>query len=381
MARAGPIVRRALAVGALAAATWLGAGPAAARYTWDLPRGFPEPPVPADNPMSEAKVALGRHLFYDTRLSENGTQSCASCHVQALAFTDGRPRSVGSTGETHPRNSMSLVNVAYAATLTWANPTLTRLEAQAETPLFGAHPVEMGLRRDGSRLVDLAADPVYARLVADAFPDLDGRWTWAEVTKALASFQRAIVSARSPYDRYHYARDDTAVSAAAVRGEVLFHSRPLSCFTCHGGVLFSGASVTAARPEAAETFRNTGLYNLGGLLSYPVPNTGLHETSGRREDVGKFKAPTLRNIEVTAPYMHDGSIATLEEVIAHYAAGGRTIASGPYAGAGRDNPRKDPAIRGFALSDSQRADLVAFLRTLTDHAVLADPRFSNPWPE
>src|SRR5262245_5114669 len=119
----------------------------ATSYAWELPSGFPPPSVPADNPMTEAKVELGRHLFYDARLSDNGTMSCASCHEQARAFTDGRGRSIGSTGQAHPRGSMSLVNVAYARTLTWANPTLERLEVQALVPMYGDHPVELGLDR------------------------------------------------------------------------------------------------------------------------------------------------------------------------------------------------------------------------------------------
>src|SRR5262245_50301431 len=121
--------------------------PVQATWVWSLPAGFPPPAVPADNPMSEAKVELGRHLFYDNRLSGNGTQSCAICHQQALAFTDGRPRSFGSTNQPHPRGSMSLVNVAYAGALTWANPTQIRLEEQALVPMYGNRPIELGLDR------------------------------------------------------------------------------------------------------------------------------------------------------------------------------------------------------------------------------------------
>src|SRR5436305_15058138 len=115
-------------------------------YHWNLPRGFPKPRVPIDNPMSEAKALLGRHLFYDKRLSMNGSQSCATCHRQELAFTDGRAFSVGATGQNHPRSAMSLVNVAYSAALTWSNPTLRSLEEQAFVPMFSEHPVELGLR-------------------------------------------------------------------------------------------------------------------------------------------------------------------------------------------------------------------------------------------
>ena len=352
----------------------------ATEFTWDLPTGFPMPAVPADNPMSVAKVELGRHLFYDLRLSGNGQQSCATCHQQEKAFTDGLTTSAGSTGEDHPRNSMSLVNVAYAATLTWANPTMTRLEDQALVPMFGRHPIELGLGEDREWLDPLRREPRYVGLFERAFPgEVDG-FTRVNVVKALATFQRTIVSARSPYDRYHFERDDQAVSAAAKRGEVLFHSRPLACFTCHGGFNFSGETRRSGSSESAGgEFHNTGLYNLPGLLSYPAPNTGIHEFTRDPKDVGKFKAPTLRNIAVTAPYMHDGSLDSLEGVLAHYEAGGRTVTDGPHKGVGRDNPNKSPRIRGFTLTPDERADLIAFLRSLTDESLLRDPRFANPW--
>lgn len=347
-------------------------------WAWELPTGVRPPAVPADTPLTPALVDLGRHLFHDTRLSANGTQACATCHQQARAFTDGRPHGLGATGESHVRNSMSLVNVAYAETLTWAHPTLASLEAQALVPMFGTAPVELGLTEADGRWLDrLAADPVYRRLTSLAFPDTT-QLAVSHVTRALAAFERSIVSMRSPYDQYHFDRDETAISAAAKRGEVLFHSRPLSCFTCHGGVHFSDAmSAGRTRPPV---FHNTGLYNLPGLFSYPSRDTGLHAKTGRAADVGRFKAPTLRNIAVTGPYMHDGSIATLGDVIDHYADGGRTIAEGPDRGAGHENPLKDEAVRGFWLTTGQRADLLAFLEALTDTALLTDPRYADPWP-
>jgi cytochrome c peroxidase len=353
--------------------------PAPDPFAWNLPRGFPKPVVPAGNPMTAAKVELGRHLFYDTRLSGNGTQACASCHEQAKAFTDGRGRAVGSTGEVHPRGAMSLVNVAYAGALTWGNPAMTRLEDQALVPMFGDRPVELGLEKPGTALLArLRADARYTRLFADAYPASVDPFTLDNLVKALASFERSIVSARSSYDRYHDDRDETAISPAARRGETLFFSEPLSCFRCHGGFTFSGGTDFEGRHEGEIEFHNTGLYNLAGALSYPPPNTGIYEVTHRPEDVGKFKAPTLRNIAVTAPYMHDGSIATLDEVLDHYMAGGRTIADGPSRGVGHDNPNKSRTVRGFALTAAQRADLIAFLNALTDADLLTDPRFSRP---
>jgi cytochrome c peroxidase len=352
---------------------------AAGRFaTWSVPSNFPLPQVPADNPLTPGKVELGRYLFYDTRMSGNGTQSCASCHQQAHAFADTRPVGVGSTGEKHTRGPMSLVNVAYASTLTWADPTLTRLEQQALVPMYGTHPVELGLDRSDAWLRQVAGDARYRQLFVAAYgsPDVDRD----RVIKALASFERSIVSARSPFDRYHFDRDDAAISEAARRGEVLFHSRALSCFQCHGGVNFS-ASMPGGRQSMDEGsgFHNTGLYNLAGALSYPAADTGLYQITHEPKDVGKFKPPTLRNIAVTAPYMHDGSIATLAEVIEHYAAGGRTIASGPHRGIGHDNPNKSDAVHGFTLTAGQKSDLLAFLDALTDEPLLHDPRFADPW--
>ncbi len=348
-------------------------------YQWNLPKGFPKPYVPADNPMSEAKVELGRYLFYDTRMSANGKASCASCHKQDVAFTDGRAVSAGATGELHSRSAMSLVNVAYGAALTWNNPQLKKLEDQALIPMFGDHPIELGLREGDGFLPMLRSDSKYRVLFERAFPGDADRFTVTNVTKALASFERSIISARSPYDRYHYGGDDSAVSESAKRGEILFFNNHLKCFRCHGGFNFSDATVSESNAGREIEFHNSGLYNLAGALSYPAPNVGTYEFTKAAADVGKFKAPTLRNIAITAPYMHDGSIAALQGVLDHYAAGGRTIESGPNAGIGRDNPNKDHLIGGFSLSAEDRADLIAFLESLTDEEVRRDPRFGNPW--
>ena len=354
---------------ALSALCLLGAGPDG-DYQWNLPKGFPKPYVPADNPMTRAKVELGRYLFYDTRMSVNGKASCATCHKQELAFTDGRAVGLGTTGESHSRGAMSLVKVAYSAALTWSNPEMKSLEKQALVPMFGGHPVELGLREGDRFLPTVRADPKYRALFERAFPGEADAFAVGNVTKALASFERSIISARSPYDRYHYDRDDNAVSESAKRGETLFFNQHLSCFRCHGGFAFSDATVSERNADRPIEFHNTGLYNLPGPISYPAPNVGIYEFTKQIADVGKFKAPTLRNIALTAPYMHDGSISTLEGVLDHYAAGGRA----------HDNPNKDALIGGFQLSGQDRADLIAFLNTLTDDAVIHDPAFANPWP-
>jgi len=339
------------------------------------PKGFPKPRIPANNPMSAEKALLGRYLFYDKRMSVNGTTSCATCHRQEMAFTDGRAQALGATGQLHPRSSMSLVNVAYNNAFNWSDSSVHSLEEQALKPMFSTNPVELGVvKADLLRLI--RSDATYGALFPQAFPGEANAFTIGNVAKAIASFERTIVSAGSAYDRFHFLNETNAIPESAKRGEFLFfldYGGP-SYFRCHGGFNFSDAA-----GSSPVEFHNTGLYNLAGPLSYPAPNLGIYERTGRTADVGKFKAPTLRNIALTAPYMHDGSIPTLEEVVDYYAAGGRTIRGGPFAGVGRDNPAKDPLIHGFFMTPRNRADLVAFLASLTDKGVTRDERFADPW--
>ncbi len=341
-----------------------------------VPEGFPDAPVPADNPVTAAKLELGRYLFYDERLSVNETQACASCHLQELAFTDGLTVAEGSTGQLHARNANGLTNVAYNANLTWANPTMTLLEVQALVPLFGDAPVELG-----------AADEVLDRLAGDgemvdrfdaAYPD-EGI-TWDTVTGALATFQRSMISGNSRFDQFAYGNDADALSAAELRGMELFYSESLECHHCHGGFNFTEATTHADSVFDAELFHNTGLYNVDGEGSYPADNTGVFEITGAAEDMGRFRPPTLRNVELTGPYMHDGSIETLEEVLDHYERGGRLIEDGPNAGDGAESPLKSGLVAGFQITDAERSDLIAFLLTLTDEAFVTNPALSDPEP-
>lgn len=355
------------------------AGTTNQRYAWRLPEEFPTPRTPKNNPMSAAKVQAGRHLFYDVRLSGNQTQSCASCHQQALAFTDGRARAIGSTGEIHPRGAQSLVNVAYQSTLTWANPALITLEAQMEVPLFGTRPVEMGLT-DANKQTVLARfrrDPWYRTQMRRAFPDLRQPITYTTIIRSIAAFQRSIISANSRYDRY--LRGKAKLSPAEERGMNLFMGEKAECHHCHGTFIFSDQATYLGAPVEKPLFHNTGLYNVGGTGAFPSDNQGVFSVTGRLSDMGRFKAPSLRNIALTAPYMHDGSVATLEDAVQHYADGGRNITSGPLAGDGRASPYKDPLIEAIRLTDRDKADLVAFLRSLTDRSVTTNPRFSDPF--
>lgn len=348
-------------------------------YVWKLPPGFPEPLVPADNPMSDAKVELGRHLFYDKRLSRNGTQSCASCHQQKRAFTEDRTTSLGSTGEPHPRNSMSLANVAYFATLTWANPVLQELEDQALVPIFGTRPVELGWNgREAELMMGLRADPKYPAMFAAAFGTSADPFTIASIVRAIASFQRTLVSGRSPYDRFIHDKDPNAISESAKRGLALFNSEKLECFHCHSGFALQDSVKFVGKPFVEMPFHNTGLYNIDGKGAYPEPNVGLIEFTSAPRDMGRFRVVSLRNVAVTAPYMHDGSVATLDDALDHYAAAGRTIASGPNAGVGSESPLKSGFLVGFTLTAEERADVKAFLESLTDQEFLDDPRFRDP---
>lgn len=347
-------------------------------FNWQIRAGIPLPVEPADNPMSEAKFQLGRHLFYDARLSSNETISCSSCHHQDKAFADGLVAARGATGELHPRNSQALVNIAYNPTLTWGNPSLRTIEQQIVGPLFGETPVEHGINDANMELVlnRILAEPVYATLFADAFPEQS--ISYDTIVKALASFIRGMTSFSSDFDRYEQG-DSNALSQSAKNGMALFFSEELECFHCHGGYNFTDSVQDRTMFLVDRPFHNTGQYNIDGLGAYPDPNTGVHEITSRAEDMGRFRAPTLRNIALTAPYMHDGSVATLEDAIRNYAAGGRNLTAGPNAGDGRMNPYKDGFIAGFNISDSQINDLIAFLQSLTDNQFLSSDRFANPW--
>lgn len=350
-------------------------------WRWKLPSHFPVPQVPADNPMTAEKVALGRFLFHDRRLSGNGSFACSSCHQQARAFTDGRELAIGSTGESHPRNAQHLSNAVYHATLTWANRSLTSLERQMEVPLFGVGPVEMGVN-DANKaevLQRLRDDPAYVARFKAAFPDDAAPVNWPNILKGIASFQRSLISANSRYDQHLQGK--AVLTEQEQRGLRLFFGEKAECFHCHGSFNFNDQVVHAATRVLETPFHNTGLYNIGGTGAFPVPNRGLFELTGAATDMGRFRAPSLRNVEKTAPYMHDGSIATLEAVLDFYAAGGRHITSGPLAGDGRQNPFKSSLISQIKLDDQDKADLVAFLKTLTDEEFLTSPEHANPFEQ
>ncbi len=308
--------------------------------------------TPADNPVTDAGATLGRVLFYDTRLSANNTVACGSCHLQSRAFVDGQRVSKGFAGRLTDRNSMSLVNLRYypRGRFFWDERAAT-LEDQVLMPIQSK--VEMG--HELARLVEtLAADRHYPELFRKAFGDR--AVTRERVARALAQFVRSLVSCQSKYD-------EGLVKAGSVRadfpnfteqenqGKRLFLAR---CASCHlpGG---QAAHFIMLRP------RNNG------LEAHARGDGGVGDITLNGRHVGLFKSPSLRNVEFTAPYMHDGRFATLEAVMDHY---GRDI---------KAHPNLDGRLRRLRLSESQRAAVVAFLKTLTDRAFLTDPKFSDPF--
>jgi cytochrome c peroxidase len=316
--------------------------------------------------MTVDKVRLGRRLFYDTRLSGNGTFSCASCHQQNRAFTDGRAHALGSTGGLHPRSAMSLTNVAYNSSYGWADARVRTLEAQMAVPMFNEHPIEMGIKgKEAAIVARFASNRADAENFAGAFPGDARPVSLDNAVKAIASFERTLTSAGSPFDRYLYRDERDALTPDAKRGMALFFSDRLRCGQCHSGFNLSGPTQHEADVDAP-TFHNTGLYNVDGRGAYPSTDRGIFDVTHQPADMGRFRAPTLRNVAVTAPYMHDGSVATLEAAVAHYASGGV------------DSPLKSPRIRPFRITAAESHDLIAFLNSLTDREFLTDPALAKP---
>lgn len=348
-----------------------------------VPAHMELPAIPDFNPITREKIELGRHLFYEERLSANQTQSCASCHLQSLAFSDGKRTPTGSTGDVLERNSLGLANVAYHSTYTWSHDALLTLEDQIEIPILSDDPIELGVT-DGVRDAILArfdADPEYARMFAAAFPESETGATINKMIFALASFCRSLISGGSPYDRF-LAGDDTALTEQQKLGFTLFNGEKFECFHCHTGVMLSVSyrDENTSPDDVRGRFFNNGLYDVDGTGSYPLPDQGLYDLTLDPDDRGLFRPASLRNVALTAPYMHDGSIATLRDVLAHYAAGGRKIESGPFAGDGRLSPLKSGLIRGFRASEEEIDAVLALLEAFTDSTFLTDPAFSDPTP-
>ncbi len=303
-------------------------------FKWSLPAGFPTPVVPASNPMSPQKVALGELLFRDKRLSRNATLACASCHKPSLYFTDGVARSKGALGDLLEFNTPSLLNSAYSTSFSWIDKGFTSLEAQHAGPLTNDAPVELGL--GNAQLAELSADPLLVAKLQQAFPDAYA-FTQTNIVAALASYVRTLVRGGSSFDRYLFQDDETALSAEAQAGLALFNSERLNCASCHRGFLLSGPT-RSARAQFPPSFYRTGV---GGSRA-------------------EFRVPSLRFIKHTAPYMHDGSLGSLEEVIRFYAAGGAADPSQ----AATVGPKAAERMVPFELSVAETVALLAFLDSL-----------------
>ena len=330
----------------------------------------------ADHATGDPKQELGRYLFFDNRLSFNSTKSCGSCHDPAMAFTDGYRRSVTAAGENLKHNSPSLVNAALLHYFDWANPSVTTLEKQHQRPLFGKEPVELGANADEKKILQkLRSDSLYKVLFTAAFPGEKDPFDFDHIIPAIADFVRSLSSFQSPYDRFTKG-DSAALGISAKEGMQLFFSKRLNCTSCHPPPLFTTASLTT---NIDSIYFNTGLYNLMNKDAYPEMDNGLRSITQKTGNDGRFKTPSLRNLALTAPYMHDGSVNTLDEVITIYSEGGRNIQSGPLAGDGRQNRNKDKRLIGFSMSKKERQDLTAFLFCLTDSSVLVNRAFQNPF--
>jgi cytochrome c peroxidase len=329
-----------------------------------IPKTFPSMNVPTNNPITAAKIELGRHLFYDKRLSTDGKISCGSCHDASSGFADNVGVSPGVHGLLGNRNAMTLVNLGHYDSYVW-NGRFKTLEEHAPGPIFNK--VEMGFGGDDRNgdgygeptsdtiilFKNVDGEPKYKTMFKDAFGDEN--ITIDRIAKAIASFERTFVSTSSAFDEFNNGKKD-ALSANALRGYKLFtDGNKTNCLGCHNGANFTD-----------------GQFHVNGIAK-TTKDKGRAELTGNSEDIGKFRTASLRNAAVTWPYMHDGSIsgpnptAALEAVIRRYSEGGD----------GRLN--QDPKIKKLNLSNQDIADLAAFIQSLTDTKFLHNPALQNPW--
>lgn len=301
------------------------------------PLGLPPVPIPAENPPTAETVALGRKLFHDPKLSLDDTISCAFCHNPALGFADGRKVSAGVHGQLGSRNAPTVLNAAYSKFQFWDGRANT-LEDQAAGPI--ANPVEMNLTHDVC-VSKLSSDPAYVAEFEKAFGP--GAITLHKIEKALAAFERTLLSGNSPFDRYQYGGEKNALAPEAIRGLAIFQdAKKGNCAECHT----VGATFALF---ADDEFHNlgVGINAEGELIDF-----GRYDQTKVESDKGAFKTPTLRNVARTAPYMHDGSLKTLRDVVDFYAGGGNS------------NPHLDKEMKPLILTRRERDDLVAFLNSL-----------------
>jgi cytochrome c peroxidase len=312
-------------------------GVGAADHQWRVPEGYPSPALRID----QALVDLGRHLFYETRLSADETLSCASCHDQIHAFADNRVQPLGIDGNVLPRHAMALINLAYQPRFGWADHDVNSLSLQMQGPLFSEAPVEMGANRNRDEILRrLRHDQRYPNLFLAAFGERDNDINFKHITAAIEAFELTLISMNSPFDKW--VLQDQRPNEAAVRGFELFRSEKFGCSGCHQGLNFS-----------SEEYFRTGV---------DTADRGLEEATKDEQDAFKFRVPSLRNIMLTAPYMHRGQLPDIRHVLEHYAAG----------------PNSAIGLSGFEISETELKDMVAFLSTLTDTDFITDPALGRP---
>ncbi len=332
-----------------------------------LPLGLPAVPVPKDNPITPEKVALGKRLFMDKRFSADGTVACATCHDPEKAFVDGLPVSKGIKGLTGTRNAPTVVNAVYYTSQFWDGRRPT-LEEQAKDPFV--NPVEHGLKSHEPILKIVRSDPEYREAFQKAFGISPEEITIDHVVKAIATFERTMIAGDSPFDRWYFGGDEKAVSEAVKRGFKIFQTKG-RCQDCHQisqtYALFTdnkfhnlGVGLEKILPRLRKIIKEVRRARQEGrsldelaFTREDISELGRFIVTGQLKDVGAFKTPTLRNVAVTAPYMHDGSQKTLEEVIDFYDQGGHK------------NPFLDSGIRPLNLTEEEKADLLEFLKSLT----------------
>lgn len=294
-----------------------------------VPTGFPYPDIPEDNQPTKNRIALGKKLFFDPILSRDNTISCASCHHEDKKMTDGLPVSQGIDGRHVLRNGMTVLNTAYQPNMFWDGGSPT-LEQQVTAPIESHEEMDFNVLKVVERLKN---HPEYPALFLKAYNLEPSPYT---LTRAIANFERTLFTGKSKYDEYQYDKNMNALSESEKRGMDLFFGERAECFHCHGGFNFTDFS-----------FKNNGLY-----LVYA--DSGRARITTLHSDVGKFKVPSLRNVALTAPYMHDGSMATLEEVVEHYSSGGKA------------HFNKSFLIQPLNLTEQEKTDLVNFMKALTD---------------
>jgi len=303
--------------------------PGDAVITLDVPKGFPYPNIPPDNLPTANRINLGKKLFFDPILSRDSSKSCNSCHHTDKKFTDGLALSIGIDGNLTLRNSMTILNTAYQPYFFWDGGAPT-LEQQTLAPI--ENPLEMDF--DVNLVVErLIQHSEYPELFQKAYDLPPSPYT---LVRAISNYERSLFTKKSRYDEYLYDNNTSALTASEINGMTIFFGEQGECFHCHGEYNFTDYS-----------FKNNGLY-----LSYA--DSGRARITTNSSDVGKFKVPSLRNVEHTAPYMHDGSRATLEDVIEHYNTGGQP------------HPNKSGLIQPLNLTPQEKIDLVNFLKSLSD---------------